>query len=276
MAINYERAQKGYALKWDGISIKPGTDAVNAARFAQTIIAGEKQYRAVEAKTGWPWYFIGALHMRESSCNFKGVLHNGELIVGTKKKTRLVPAGRGPFATWVAAATDALGMKAHLVGTRVWCPALCAYIAEEFNGEGYFNRGINSPYDWAGSNAEQKGKYIRDHVWDANFDDPQIGVMTALKALCAVRPDVAASMSADHTEYMPTKTKVKIGGGIAAVVGGASQAVPDTSSTLDQLQPVINIFQNNGTMIGVVFTIAIVVGAVFWHYYEKSNVVSSS
>lgn len=272
----YGAAQKGYARMWDGIVIKGGADTINAAKFVKKIIAGEKQYRVVEAATGVPWYFVGALHMREASCNFMCVLHNGEQIVGTRKKTKLVPAGRGPFATWADAAIDALNMKAVGQYRGKWCPSLMAWFSEEFNGEGYHNRGVQSPYCWAGSNWEEHGKYIRDHVWDKNFDDPQLGTMTLLKALENARPDIAESLDENHVMPMAGKTKAVIAGTGATVIATASQAVPDSSSTLDQLQPLISIFQNNGTMIGVVFTVAIVIGTVAWHFYEKAHVENTA
>ena len=165
----YEATRKGYANLWDTCTIK-ASDAKNADKFAKLIIKGETKYRQVEAVTGVYWAFIGALHMRESSCSFAGVLHNGEKIIGTKRKTRLVPAGRGPFATWQEAAIDALSLKSHLWIGRDWCPALMGYVSECFNGLGYVGKGVNSAYCWAGSNHEQTGKYVyspvrpRDHA----------------------------------------------------------------------------------------------------------------
>jgi lysozyme family protein len=269
MSWTYEATRKGYAKMWDSIVIKAGADTTNAAFFVKKIIAGEKQYRAVEASEGVPWYFVGALHMRESSCDFKGVLHNGEKIIGTGRKTKLVPKGRGPFKTWAAAAIDALRMKASLWTGRTWCPALMGFVSECYNGLGNVSHGVNSAYLWAGSNHEQTGKYVRDHVWDKNFDDPQIGTMTILKALANARPDIAAELAANHVSPMKLGTKIKIGAAGTTVAASGAAATQDSSSTLDQLSPVINVFQNYGTTLGVVFTIAIVVGVVGWHFYEK-------
>lgn len=262
----YEGTRKGYAKLWDSIAIKGGADNTNANLFANKIIAGEKQYRAVEAATGWPWFFVGALHMRESGCDFKGVLHNGEKIIGTQRKTRLVPKGRGPFKTWAAAAADAIGMKAHLVAAP-WCPALMGYVSECFNGLGYVGKGVNSPYAWAGSNHEQLGKYVSDHVWDKKFDDPQIGTMTVLKRLSELRPDIAEALSENHKSPMSNTKKIVLSTGGALATGGGVAASSD--DTLSSLQPIIDVFANHGTTIGLVFTAAIVVGVVGWHFYEK-------
>lgn len=190
----YEATKAGYGAMWRSTSIKAGTDASNATRFANTIIANEKRYRGVTSSTGVPWYFVGALHMREASCSFAGVLHNGEKIIGTGRKTKLVPAGRGPFSTWEAAAADALELKG-LHKITDWCIERMGFEAERFNGLGYTAKGVNSAYLWAGSNHEQLGKYVADHVWDKTFDDPQIGVMTVLKRLCELRPDIDAELN---------------------------------------------------------------------------------
>ncbi|KRR22181.1 hypothetical protein [Bradyrhizobium retamae] len=262
----YEATKKGYAKLWDSIEIK-STDAKNADRFAKLIIKGETKYREVEAVTGVPWFFLGALHMRESSCNFAGVLHNGEHIIGTRKKTKLVPAGRGPFKTWAEAAIDALDLK-NLRGIA-WCPSRMGYEGERFNGLGYTGKGINSPYVWAGSNHEQTGKYVADHVWDKNFDDPQIGTLTVLKALCALRPDIDEAMHENHVSPPPpmtTKNKVVVGGTIATTTGGA---VAGGASYFDQIQPFLEVFSKYGTTIATTLTVAAVVGCVGWWLYEK-------
>ena len=300
---SYDATRTGYAKLWDSIKIK-STDAANAARFAKKILAGETNYREVQDTTGVPWYFIGALHMRESSCNFDGVLHNGEKIVGTRKKTRLVPAGRGPFPTWEDAAVDALQLKHLDRYSDKWCPALMGYAAETYNGLGYVGHKTNSPYVWAGSNHEQTGKYVADHVWDKDFDDPQIGVLTVIKVLANLRPDIAAELAENHVsppvrkpapapvvveepvvddevfedeqddkpvvvkKPMTTKNKVIVAGSVA---GGTGGAVAGGASYFDQLQPIIDIFQNYGSTIAMTFTVACIIGAVGFYFYERSQ-----
>jgi lysozyme family protein len=97
------------------------------------------------------------------------------------RKTKLVPAGRGPFATWEDAATDALKLKG-LHKITDWSIERMGYEGERFNGLGYVGKGVNSAYLWAGSTLEQSGKYVADHVWNKSFDDPQIGVMDSYQA----------------------------------------------------------------------------------------------
>lgn len=193
MSWNFEATERGYANLWASATLKGGADAANADLFSDKIIAAEAKYRAVQAATGVPWFFIGALHMRESSCNFAGVLHNGERIIGTGRVTSLVPAGRGPFSSWEEAAIDALKLK-DMHRIQHWSVARMLYQAEVFNGLGYVGRGINSPYVWAGTNHEQRGKYVRDGEFNANAEDTQLGVAAVLIRLAQKRPDIAADL----------------------------------------------------------------------------------
>jgi len=193
MAWTFEATERGYANLWRTATLKGGADAAQSEIFAGRIIDAEQRYRAVQALTGVPWFFIGALHMRESGCSFAGVLHNGDRIIGTGGLTTRVPAGRGPFSTWEESAVDALKLKdMHRVQT--WPTARMLFQSEVFNGLGYVGRGINAPYVWAGTNHEQRGKYIADHQFDPNAEDSQLGVAAVLIRLAEKRPDIHADL----------------------------------------------------------------------------------
>jgi len=179
--------------------------AVNAA--AKRIMANMPAYRAVEAKTSVPAAFIGVLHMRECNNDMRGCLHNGERIIGTKRKTRLVPAGRGPFATWEEAAIDALALKGYSEITD-WSHGATLEAAERFNGLGYRGRKGGNPYLWGATQYYTRGKYVRDHVYDANFVDPQLGVAPVMKRVmeldAAAKPSVIARWSQRREEKKAT------------------------------------------------------------------------
>lgn len=136
-------------------------------------------------------YILGVIHFKEASCNFKGVLHNGEQIIGTKKLTVKVPAGRGPFNSWDEAAIDAILLKINQ-----WKPliegtndiGLILGVIEKFNGQGYI-KGLGSsetsPYLWACSNINDgRGVYTYDHFFNplANADNTP-GAALILKEL---------------------------------------------------------------------------------------------
>lgn len=182
-----------YVQRWSAMAIKPEkVSAIDAV--ARKIIAGKDRYKAVEAKTGVPWAFIGVLHNRESGCDFRGVLHNGEKILGTGRKTKLVPAGRGPFSTWEEAALDALAIKGYKTGSPAWSIARCLYEGERFNGFGYRMRGVPSAYLWSFSNQYVRGKYIADGVWSSTTVDQQMGIAPLMARLMAL--DSAVSFGA--------------------------------------------------------------------------------
>jgi lysozyme family protein len=191
----FDESRAGYGNLWRSATLKGGSDLSNANSFANKIIAAEEKYKAVQAQIGVPWFFIGALHMRESSCNFSTHLHNGDTL---NARTTHVPAGRptdgSPPFTWEESAIDALKLKSlHRVPS--WPVERMLYHAEEFNGWGYAYKRVNSPYVWAGTNHEQSGKYVADRVWDANANDSQLGVAAVLIRLGEMRPDIRAALA---------------------------------------------------------------------------------
>jgi len=168
-----------YQLKFDAMTIAPSRlDQVDAA--ARRIIANWDEYKAVEEKTGVPAVFVGVLHMRECDNDLKGCLHNGQLIIGTKRKTTLEPKGRGPFKTFFDSAVDALAIKGFVDNTD-WTVGDMIAKAEPFNGMGYRNHGYQNPYLWGGTQFYKRGKYVRDHVYSSTFVDPQLGVAPVIK-----------------------------------------------------------------------------------------------
>ncbi len=153
------------------------------------ILPNMVRYLAVQKKTGVPKEFIALVHYRESDCNFKTYLGNGDPL---NRRTVHVPHNRGPFKTWEEGAIDALTLE-HLIGQTVWRIEQLGYFWEDYNGWGYRDyHGMNienpncdnlSPYLWGGSNWYKKGKYVRDGKFDPNMVDPQIGCMVLLHYL---------------------------------------------------------------------------------------------
>jgi lysozyme family protein len=56
-----------------------------------------------------------------------------------------------------------------------------AFMLEKYNGFGYRNHKIPSPYLWAGSSIYTKGFYTSDGVFDPEAVSRQIGGMTMIK-----------------------------------------------------------------------------------------------
>ena len=178
----FDAMKAGYRTLWNGLRVSPSRkDAIDAV--ATRINNNKERYQQVAAKfPGMPWYVIGMWHYRESNNDFRGVLHNGEKILGTGRKTTLVPAGRGPFTTWEEAAVDALRIK-NLQNIRDWTVERIGYESERFNGFGYMKFGVNSPYLWSGTNLYSMGKYVADGRYDPNHVDKQLGVMAIMRRI---------------------------------------------------------------------------------------------
>ncbi len=182
--ISFETNGPVYQQLWDTMHVI--RDDKELSRLANKIIANSAKYIEVQHATGVPWQMIAVIHEREAGEQDIGrwqcVLHNGERIIGTGKRTRLVPAGRGPFSDWVSAAIDALQLQGFHKITD-WGVARVLWALEPFNGYGYRNKGLRSPYLWASTNHQQLGKYVADGVFDAHVMDSQIGCAALLKYL---------------------------------------------------------------------------------------------
>lgn len=182
-------ARKGtlewYGRAYDVMTFNKGYEN-KIANAAKKVKSGILIYQSVEKLTGVPWELIGALHNMESSCNFSGCLHNGEKIIGTGRKTTLVPKGRGPFATWADAAVDALKWDGAAAIVN-WTFEKMLRFAEHYNGVGYlkFHPYESSPYIWACTSINDgTGKYVADGKWDPSADThKQVGVAAIFKSL---------------------------------------------------------------------------------------------
>lgn len=140
----------------------------------------EERYDKVSKITGVPYFIIGIIHNLECSGDFRAVLHNGERIIGTGRRTKLVPARRGPFESWEEAAVDALMMKERIFPDWTKIGEILLFL-EKYNGMGYEKKGLPSPYLWSGTDQYSKGKYVKDGVFDPNAVSKQIGAAALMK-----------------------------------------------------------------------------------------------
>lgn len=181
--VPYESLKSGYESNWANLQIRPARLG-EANATARKAINGKATYQQVERLTGVPWYFVALCHYRESNFDFDTYLGNGEPL---KRVTCLVPKGRGPFASFVDGAADALRIQ-HFVGAQDWCIARTLHRLECFNGLGYHAKGVNSPYLYGGSTLygpteARGGKFVADHVFDPNHVDSQLGTAVILHAM---------------------------------------------------------------------------------------------
>lgn len=165
--------------------------ATGVALVVHKIMRGRERYEAVAAATGVPWAVIGVIHAREADCDFRCHLHNGDPLTA---RTHHVPAGRPangePPFTWEESAADALAYDKITSLGPDWGVAAALYAAERINGFGYRQKiGIRSPYLWAGTTHQQRGKYVADGRYDYQHMDTQPGVAALLLAILADVPD---------------------------------------------------------------------------------------
>lgn len=146
------------------------------------------RYTAVSARTSVPWFVIAVIHERECSQDWHGSLAQGD---PWDRKSVHVPAGRGPFASWEDAAVDALvNCSPRAAANKDWSAGAALVVIEEYNGLGYANRGIASPYLWSGTDQYHGGKYVRDGVFDPSAYDQQLGCAGLIKAMALLDASV--------------------------------------------------------------------------------------
>jgi lysozyme family protein len=176
-----------YKGLWNGLQVTPARRK-EAETFAKVILANKKRYQRIEATTGVPWHFVALTHYRESTLNFNKNLCNGQPL---NMRTTIVPKGRGPYRSFEESAHDALVNIKKYSARLDWSLGPYMHRIEGYNGYGYHNPrqngvsypAIPSPYLVGGSNKQKRGKYTRDHWYDPDHWDTQLGVITLLKVL---------------------------------------------------------------------------------------------
>lgn len=160
--------------RWDEHKINPNKEKDFKAVAAQlSTPAAVKRYKAVSIRTGVPWQVIAVIHYREANQNWNSNIAQGD---PWNRKSTHVPAGRGPFPSWEEAAYDALtNCPPFAAHNKDWSVGGTLALLEKYNGLGYANKGLPSPYIWAGTNQYKAGKYVSDGVYSATAVDKQLG-----------------------------------------------------------------------------------------------------
>lgn len=208
-----------YMRLWETSDYLPGRQR-QAEKVAGRLLSNIDRYKAIEKLTNVPAGFIMCAHERESSGDFTTYLGNGQPL---NKITTIVPKGRGPFKTFEDGALDAFRLeKLGSGGIQLsdWDEGMLAWWGESFNGFGYRNKGIRSPYLWGGTNHQQPGKYVADGKFDPNFMDPQLGMMAVYGELVRQRPELDLGGTVGDPAFL---RGVVVMGGIKIQHGGIKQ-----------------------------------------------------
>ncbi len=183
--VDLNALTRANAGRWANARLVRKTEAANvAARLCKA----RPRYQAVERRTGVPWPLVAVIHERESSQDWRASLAQGDRW---DRVSVHVPAGRGPFESWEAAAVDALvACPPYLARRKDWSVAAALTALETYNGIGYAARGVPSPYLWSGTNQYRAGKYVRDGVYDSGRVDQQLGCAALLIAMKELDPEI--------------------------------------------------------------------------------------
>lgn len=190
--------QEQNTLRWQNCHV-PADKGPSFAAVANrlTAPAAKARYQAVEKLTGVPWWFTAVVHEREASQNWNTQLGQGDPL---NKKSTHVPKGRGPFTgptAWEDAAVDALTNCAPFASkNKDWSPGGALTMLEKYNGLGYANKGVPSPYVWAGTDQYVKGKYPSDGKYNPDMVDTQLGCAGLLKFMGVFKTGAGASAGA--------------------------------------------------------------------------------
>lgn len=155
----------------------PGQSPGHIAYYIQKLVRGMKAYKQASVLTGIPWQIIGVLHGLEGQFDFSRQVFNGEKW---NQKTTIVPKNKGPWESWLESTEDAL-RDTDTIST--WGVMDTAHFFESWNGMGYYNKGIYTPYLWSylAPYAQQGGgKYVSDGKFDRNAVSKQVGAITQL------------------------------------------------------------------------------------------------
>ncbi len=191
--------QPEYRSDWQSFQINRGGDLL-AANIAIKLIKHKQQYLDVQRFTGVPWYWIAAIHNRESDANFTTHLHNGDPL---SARTYHVPAnrplvGEPPFS-WVESAIDALTLAGYTTKTT-WSIEEMLYRGELYNGLGPRRKGIKTGYLWSYTDKYIMGKYVFDGRWNGKTVDVQMGLVPIWQALAKQDQSIKYYYEPDDTQ----------------------------------------------------------------------------
>jgi lysozyme family protein len=204
MAPTFSAIAGEYARLWQDMTINQSR-VQGFAATGKRILKRCPRYVGVSLDTGVPVAVIAVIHERESAGDFATHLHNGDKL---SARTVHVPKGRprsgSPPFTWEESAIDALRYQ-QLHTIVDWSLERALYVLEAYNGWGYRNKGMTSPYLWGGTNQQMAGKYVADGVFNATVMDTQPGCAPLLYTLFGLDRTLALRLSGEPTlpEVLP-------------------------------------------------------------------------
>ncbi|MCX9146233.1 hypothetical protein [Erythrobacter sp. WG] len=179
-ARSFDPLREEYRRLFSRLTVR--AERAEAAEFHLAMIRRSRnRYERTSARTGVPWFFIAVTHALESSFNFRAHLHNGDFPLSAR--TRQVPAGRPltwlPPSDWESSAVDAMKLLGFS-GQTDWSLERTLYRLEAYNGFGYRQLGVPTPYLWSFSQHYDRGKFVADGKFSRTARSQQCGAAVML------------------------------------------------------------------------------------------------
>jgi lysozyme family protein len=227
--------------------------------FQQNYQKNYGQYKAVSDNLAAKGYKINpeqlaAMHWREGSGSMTKSIANGNSITSYVRKDGLDSAGSSsnsyaPTDNWVDHSTEVIEHKLiqkYGSGAKqkdFTQNAQFYDFAERFNGMGYRQKGVASPYVWSGTDQYSGGKYVKDGVYDPNYRDQQLGVAVLASTASGTPIDVNAADMAG----MP------MSGGGGGLVNNTDRHGPVVTQNLNNVAKGLFSYPAAGSMLWVFF-----------------------
>lgn len=185
--VDIQKLKADNLARWNAASVTPSLIPI-LDQVSGRLVAAKSRYVTVALQTTVPWPVIAVIHERESSQSWLASLAQGD---PWNRISIHVPAGRGPFDSWEAAAEDALvDCPPHAARWGDWSIGSALTLLETYNGLGYAAHGLPSPYIWASTDQYSRGKYIADGHFDPNAVDHQLGCAALLGRMTIIDPTI--------------------------------------------------------------------------------------
>lgn len=189
---------KGYQNLWNTAKLRPEY-VFSIDLLLKKVISSQHRYETVvkSLNNGMPFWFVMLCHVMEAGAKedpFKYHLHCGDSLNGrtvNRPKGRPVqnpgggtkaPSIFNPYS-WEESAIDAMRFMKYDKVTD-WSIESILYRLEMYNGFGYRNRKINSPYLWSYTNhygtVPNIGKFTSDSKFDKTAISKQAGTAAIL------------------------------------------------------------------------------------------------
>lgn len=143
--------------------------------LSKNIKKNASSYQQIADRTNVPAILIAAIHYRESGCDFKTTIKNGntlptgETFIDNAVKEIMNSEGRWlPFQEGIAMGKNTKNLLAMLQFAELWNGTACA------NRYLIYNKPIRiNPYIYAGTNLYTAGKFVADDDWSDTAPDRQ-------------------------------------------------------------------------------------------------------